>query len=73
MSRQRLSHGGDLLRPGHPSVYKATFSDRWCCTVWTKDRSGALVVPQTNTSHNTWRDAMAQVERWHRSGKWMTW
>jgi hypothetical protein len=72
MRRQRLSHGGDLLRPGHPSVYKARHGS-WASTVWTADRSGELLVPQTNSSHKTWHDAMRQVERWHRSGKWRTW
>lgn len=71
MKRQRLSHGGALQRPGHPSVYKTEYGT-WASTLWTAGRTGALTTPQTNTSHRTWKEALAQVERWHRSGKWRT-
>jgi hypothetical protein len=62
----------DKLEPGRPVIYK-THHGWWASVTWTKDPSGALVVPQANTSHATWRAAMRRVERWYRGGRSSAW
>lgn len=57
-----------LDRPGHPAVYRAPVGT-WVSVVWTANRHGELTVPQADTGHADWWDAMHRVWTWYRSGK----